>query len=107
MALLEITQVRQITASIRLDQKVAEQVDQYASFIHATADDVVNHALDYVFGKDRDFQEFLKAPQASQTASTLRIRKGPSKVANDTPQSPARKLAAGAESMASVRGMKA
>src|SRR5579859_1385571 len=56
MALLEITQSRQITATIRLDEKVAAQVDQYAAFIHAPADEVVNHALNYVFSKDRDFQ---------------------------------------------------
>jgi hypothetical protein len=36
------------------------QVDQYAAFIHASADDVVEQALAYVFSKDRDFQEFLE-----------------------------------------------
>lgn len=35
-------------------------VNQYAAFIHATADDVVNKALDYVFSKGRDFEDFLK-----------------------------------------------
>ena len=30
---------------------------EYAAFIHASADDVVNHALDYVFSKDRDVVE--------------------------------------------------
>ena len=64
MALLEITQSRQITATIRLEEKTAEQVDKYAAFIHASADDVVNHALDYVFSKDRDFQEYLKSAEA-------------------------------------------
>jgi hypothetical protein len=39
MALLGITQSRQITATIRLDEKVAAQVDQYAAFIHAPADE--------------------------------------------------------------------
>ena len=60
MPLLEIIQTRQISASIRLDEATATQVDQYAAFIHATADDVVDKALNYVFSKDRDFQEFLK-----------------------------------------------
>jgi hypothetical protein len=32
MALLEITQTRQITATIRLDDKIAAQVDQYAAY---------------------------------------------------------------------------
>ena len=66
MALLEITQSRQITATIRLEEKTAEQVDKYAAFIHASADDVVNHALDYVFSKDRDFQEYLKSAEAAR-----------------------------------------
>jgi len=77
MALLEITQSRQITATIRLDEKVAAQVDQYAAFIHAPADEVVNHALDYVFSKDRDFQEYLKSAEAAAAAPSLRIRRAP------------------------------
>jgi len=104
MPLLEINQTRYISASVRLDESTAEQVDQYAAFVHASADDVVDTALNYVFSKDRDFQDFLKTPQAKQVASTLRVRKGPSK---DAPEQPARKLAAGVESTASVRVMKA
>src|SRR6202045_4069104 len=74
MPLLEITQSRQISASIRLDEATATQVDQYAAFIKATADDVVEKALDYVFSKDRDFQEFLKTALAGQVAPSLRVR---------------------------------
>jgi len=75
MPLLEVMQSRQISASIRLDEATATQVDQYAAFIRATADDVVEKALSYVFGKDREFQEFLKTPAASKVSRTLRIRK--------------------------------
>jgi uncharacterized protein (DUF952 family) len=75
MPLLEITQTRQISASVRLDEVTATQVDQYAAFIHASADDVVDKALNYVFSKDRDFQDFLKTPQSNNVTSTLRIRK--------------------------------
>jgi hypothetical protein len=78
MPLLEINQTRYISASVRLDESTAEQVDQYAAFVHASADDVVDKALNYVFSKDRDFQDFLKTPQAKEVASTLRVRKGPS-----------------------------
>jgi len=102
MPLLEINEIRHISASVRLDESTAAQVDQYAAFIHASADDVVDKALNYVFSKDRDFQEFLKTSQAKQVASTLRIRKGPSKDAAE----PARKLVAGVESTTSVRGVK-
>ncbi len=107
MPLLEINQIRHISASVRLDEATALQVDQYAAFLHASADDVVDKALNYVFSKDRDFQEFLKTPQAKQVASTLRIRRGPSKDAKDAPEQPAKKLATGVESTASVRAVKA
>src|SRR5580693_806781 len=103
MPLLEFTQTRHLSASIRLTDTTASQVDQYAAFIHASADDVVDKALNYVFSKDRDFQEFLKTPQAKQVASTLRIRKGPSKDAKDEAEQPAPKHSSGVESTASVR----
>lgn len=77
MPLLEIVQTRQISASIRLTDTTASQVDQYAAFIRACADDVVEQALTYVFSKDRDFQDFLKTPEARKVASTLRVRKAP------------------------------
>ena len=104
MPLLEINQIRHICASVRLDESTAAQVDQYAAFIHASADDVVDKALNYVFSKDRDFQDFLKTPQAQQVASMLRIRKGPSK---DALEQPAKKLVAGVESTTSARAVKA
>src|SRR6476661_10237439 len=85
MPLLEITQSRQISASVRLDEATATQVDQYAAFIKATADDVVDKALNYVFAKDRDFQDFLKTPEAKQVASTLRVRKAATNGASEQP----------------------
>jgi len=104
MPLLEIIQIRHISASIRLDEATAAQVDQYAAFIHATADDVVDKALNYVFSKDRDFQEFLKTLQAGQVTPSLRIRKAAS---GDGGESPERKTPAGVESVGSVRVQKA
>jgi hypothetical protein len=92
--LLEIDQIRHISASVRLDESTAAQVDQYAAFVHASADDVVDKALNYVFSKDRDFQ----------VASTLRVRKGPS---NGVAAESAKKLVAVVESTASVRVVKA
>jgi uncharacterized protein (DUF952 family) len=88
MPLLEIAQTRQISASVRLDEVTAMQVDQYAAFIHASADDVVDKALNYVFSKDRDFQDFLKTPQSNNVASTLRVRRG---TGNEPPEQPAKK----------------
>jgi hypothetical protein len=77
MPLLEIIQTRQVTASIRLDEPTAVLIDQYAAFLHATADEVVDKALCYVFAKDRDFQDFLKSPEAARSPQSLRIRRVP------------------------------
>ena len=104
MPLLEINQIRHICASVRLDESTAAQVDQYAAFIQASADDVVDKALNYVFSKDRDFQEFLKTPQAKQVASTLRVRKA---VTNGASEQPGKKVVAAVESTPSVRAVKA
>ena len=90
MPLLEVVQTRQISASIRLTDTTAIQVDQYAAFIRACADDVVEQALAYVFSKDRDFQDFLKTPEARKVTSTLRIRKVP---VAETPEPVAQKPA--------------
>jgi hypothetical protein len=94
MALLEITQTRLITATIRLDEKVAAQVDQYAAFIHAPADEVISHALDYVFSKDRDFQEFLKSSGTAGATPSLRIRRVPQPAERGDRSARARKASA-------------
>jgi len=108
MPLLEVTPIRQISASIRLTDTTATQVDQYAAFIHACADDVVEQALSYVFSKDRDFQEFLKTPEAKQVAATLRIRKAPAPEVVEAPaKKPANGMQSAAVSTAIVAGSKA
>src|ERR1700674_2437718 len=103
MPLLEINQNRHICASVRLDEVTATQVDQYAAFIHASADDVVDKALNYVFSKDRDFQDFLKTPHAKQVSRTLRVRKVPSNGAAEDLKKPVAEV----ESTPSVRAVKA
>lgn len=100
MPLLEVIQTRRLSSSIRLTDTTATQVDQYAAFIHACADDVVEQALTYVFSKDRDFQEFLKTPQAQKVTPTLRVRRT---AAPDAVEQANRKPAAGVESTDSVR----
>ena len=104
MPLLEVIQTRQVSASIKLTDSTATQVDQYAAFIHASADDVVDKALNYVFSKDRDFQDFLKTPQSNNVTSTLRIRKA---VVNEPPEQPAKKPVAATKPTESVPVSKA
>ena len=88
MPLLEVVQTRYISASIRLTDSTALQLDQYAAFIHASADEVIDQALAYVFSKDRDFQEFLRTPEAQRITPTLRVRRPP---ANEPAEPPRRK----------------
>lgn len=108
MPLLEVVQTRQISASIRLTDTTAIQVDQYAHFIRACADDVVEQALTYVFSKDRDFQDFLKTAEAKQVTSTLRIRKMPTQdVLEAQPKKQAIAAQSAAQITAVVAGVKA
>jgi len=108
MPLLEVNQTRQVSASIRLTDSTASQVDQYAHFIRPCADDVVEQALTYVFSKDRDFQDFLKTPEARQVASTLRIRKAPTQDAPEAqPKKPAIEAQSAAQTAAVVAGSRA
>jgi hypothetical protein len=91
MPLLEIIQTRQVTASIRLDEPTAALIDQYAAFLHASADEVVDKALCYVFTKDRDFQDFLRTPAAAHPPESLRIRRTPQNGASAEPANGASK----------------
>ena len=75
MPLIEINQSHQVSATIRLDSATATLIDQYATFVHASADDVIDKALNYVFSKDREFQEYLKTAQSGNVVPTLRVRR--------------------------------
>jgi len=74
MPLIEVTQSRYVSATIRLESATANLIDQYAAFVHGSADDVVDKALNYVFTKDREFQEYLKSPPSAKVAPSLRVR---------------------------------
>lgn len=75
MPLLEIVQTTHVNATVRLEQSTAALVNQYAAFLRAPADEVVDKALAYVFSKDRDFQDFLRTPDAAHVAPSLRVRR--------------------------------
>ena len=78
MPLIEVIQSRFVTATIRLESVTATLIDQYAAFVHGSADDVVDKALNYVFAKDREFQEFPKSSQSAKVVPSLRVRRGAS-----------------------------
>jgi hypothetical protein len=99
MPLLEVVQTRYVSASIRLTDGTALQVDQYAAFIRASADEVMEQALAYVFSKDRDFQEFLRTSEAQRITPTLRVRRVQ---ASDAVEHSAKKPVSAASSAAST-----
>jgi hypothetical protein len=102
MPLLEFVQTNHVTAMIRLDETTAGQIDQYAAFLHAPADDVVDKALAYVFAKDRDFQDFLRTPEAARAPRSLRVRRfgrdGDATVPSNGSAKPAKPAEAGHDS---------
>ena len=75
MPLIEVTQSQYVSATIRLESATANLVDQNAAFVHGSADDVVDKALNYVFAKDREFQEYLKSSRSSKVVPSLRVRR--------------------------------
>ena len=75
MPLLEVSRITKLTATIQLEESTAQKVDQYAAFIKAPADEVVNSALEYVFSKDRDFQVFRTENPHPKVHGGLRVRK--------------------------------
>jgi hypothetical protein len=75
MPLLEITASKKITAIVALEDSTAKQIDQYATFTKGSADDVVNAALEYVFGKDKDFQRYREENANAKPLIALRIKR--------------------------------
>ena len=102
MPLIEINQSRHVSAMIRLDSATAALINQYAAFIHASADDVVDKAVNYVFSKDREFQEYLKTVLSSNVVSTLRVRRAGNSESSE-PSANGRGFVAGVEVRDGVR----
>ena len=82
MALIEVHHVKKVTATIQLDEPVAIDTNRYAAFIHASADDVINKALEYVFAKDKEFQKFIDSHASNSVVPSLHIKE--SRVAGKT-----------------------
>jgi hypothetical protein len=71
---LKIAATEKVVAAITLEEATALNVDKYAAFVNASADDVVSEALSYVFSRDKGFQKFLEAPDNRKAPTTLCIR---------------------------------
>jgi hypothetical protein len=104
MPLIEVTQIQRVTANVRFDAAIVTQINQYAAFIKATPDEVVNKGLEYLFAKDRDFAAFRNTEESQRVPELLRPRKAaPPNGSKPLPKKPA----AVPEHSASVAGLKA
>jgi hypothetical protein len=63
--------VERETASYKLDRSTIELVKGYAEFIDSPQEYVVNQALLYLFSKDKDFNEWLKANDKHDLAAIV------------------------------------
>ena len=81
MPLFTVKTSNKIDTNIRLEESTAKMLDKYAHFHKGPADDVVNEALEYIFTKDKDFQQHLRTNPEGEVPSSLRIKKVPPSVA--------------------------
>jgi hypothetical protein len=104
MPLIEVNQTRRVTANVRFDDVIVVQINQYAAFIKASPDEVINKGLEYLFSKDRDFAAFRASDESKQVPALLRPRKAAVPIA---PKTAAKKPSTGVESAESVKAQKA
>jgi hypothetical protein len=76
MPLIEVIQTRRVTAHVRFNEPVVAQINQYAAFIGATPDEVINKGLEYLFDKDRDFAAFRISDKGKDVPELLKPRRG-------------------------------
>jgi predicted transcriptional regulator len=58
--------------NIRVDPDVAQTLDHYCTFIASSQHYVVEQALRYMFGKDRDFQSWLTSQETTAENTAAR-----------------------------------
>ncbi len=104
MPLIEVNQTRKVLTSVRLDEAILSQINQYAAFIKASPDEVINKGLEYLFSKDRDFAAFRSTDESHRAPELLRPRKAASP--NGSKPLP-KKPASVPEPVASMAGLKA
>lgn len=75
MPLIEVTQTRRVTAHVRFNEPVVMLINQYAAFIGATPDEVINKGLEYLFEKDREFATFRTSDRCKDVPELLKARR--------------------------------
>ncbi|HVB32756.1 MAG TPA: hypothetical protein VNJ52_00065 [Patescibacteria group bacterium] len=84
MAILKTppTQPKNKTLQLRVSHDLKFRLTRYAEFIHATASYVVSQALELLFRKDAEFQQYLvayKPPESGNHSEGDRPTKSPLK----------------------------
>jgi hypothetical protein len=77
VALLTVKSSKKIEAILRLEESTAKMIDRYAAFLQVSADEVVDKGMEYIFTKDKDFQQHLSSQPNTQVPTSLRIKKAP------------------------------
>jgi hypothetical protein len=75
MPLIEVTQTRRVTAHVRFNEPIVAQINQYAAFIGASPDEVINKGLEYLFDKDREFASFRTSDRCKDVPELLKARR--------------------------------
>jgi hypothetical protein len=75
MALLSIKASKKVETTVKLELSTAQLVDRYAHFLKVPADDVVESALEYIFTRDKEFQQHLAENPDAAVPSALRVKK--------------------------------
>ena len=96
MPLLKIAESKKITIYATIEETTAKQIDQYAAWTKGSPDEVIQQALDYVFGKDREFERFRTDNPAAKPKIPLRVKRpaGPAATSSDASASAAANAAA-------------
>lgn len=75
MPLFKVRTSKKIGTTIKLEESTTAMLDRYAQFHKSPADDVVNDALEYIFTKDKDFQQELSKNPNAQVEESFRVKR--------------------------------
>ena len=77
MALLTVKASKKIEATLKFEESTAKLIDRYAAFLKVPADEVVDKGMEYIFTKDKEFQQHLEKEPNAPVPASLRIKKTP------------------------------
>ncbi len=93
MPLFTVKTSKKVETSMMLEESTAKMLDRYAHYHKASAEDVVNEALEYIFQRDKGFQQVLTARPNEEAPASVRVIprtpvKAPKKRANSSEPAP-------------------